>query len=153
MRILLTLLLLGGMISSGFSQMNYKVIVTPQNKSLTDTTIRRYQDELRKKQVPDFGIPNAIKIKPQSDVYRGNNGQGFDIYDSPIDNMPILKPDKNNGSNMPVLKYENPEKIIPLQGFLITDSSGAVRWRMLDKQKDTITPRAWEPKIYHFPKK
>ena len=150
---LFTILLLGSMVSSGFSQMTYKTIVTPQNKSLTDTTIRRYQDELRKKQVPDFGMPNAIKIKPQPDVYRGNNGQGFDIYESSIDNMPILKPDKNNGSNMPVLKFETPEKNIPAQGFLITDSSGAVRWRLTDKQKDTVTQKSWEPKIYHFPKK
>lgn len=44
---------------------------------------------------PPDRMPNAI-TKSIAPVYKGNNGRGFDVYESTIDNMPILMPDSAN---------------------------------------------------------
>lgn len=150
MRTLLTLLLLGSIFSSGFSQVSYSIVTSPQTRSIPDTIIRRYQDELKKNRVPDFGIPNAILVKPSPPVYRGNNGQGFDIYDSPIDNMSILKPDSSFASNMPVGKFVSPENAVNAPRLNIP---GLKEYIEQKKQKDSVSSKPWEPKIYRVPKK
>ena len=78
-----------------------KTVPLPQTGSiLMDTII------FPKKQNPYDNMPNAIIRKSQPDVYVGNNGNGFDIYRSQIDNMPVAKPDKSFTSNMPVFNYQ-----------------------------------------------
>ena len=41
---------------------------------------------------------------PKKFVYVGNNGKGFDLYQTMQDNMYILRPDSTFLSNMPVIK-------------------------------------------------
>ncbi|HJV20796.1 MAG TPA: hypothetical protein VJ552_13010 [Sediminibacterium sp.] len=50
-------------------------------------------------------IPNALSGKDPAYKMqlKGNNGEGFDLYESAVDNMPILVPDKSNTSRMPVV--------------------------------------------------
>jgi hypothetical protein len=49
---------------------------------------------------PIDNMPNAITIKPAPPVYKGNNGRGFDIYESTIDGMPVLMPDSSNKASL-----------------------------------------------------
>lgn len=149
MRTLLILLLLGGITTAGFSQTGYQIVTNPKNYSIPDTVIQRYKDELKKNQVPNYGMPNAIQVKPQTNLYKGNNGQGLDIYESPIDNMAIVKPDSSSGFNMPVLKFAAPEKIVNAQTFNLP---GLKEYFEQKKLKDTISQKPWQPKIYRVPK-
>ncbi len=41
-------------------------------------------------------MPNALKGFHDAQSKVGNNGQGFDIHQSTVDNMPVLKPDAQN---------------------------------------------------------
>ena len=59
------------------------------------------RDTLFPKKLPYNGMPNAIQYAPLPPVYMGNNGKGFDIYGSRIDNMPMLIPDSTNRGGMP----------------------------------------------------
>ncbi len=149
MRTLLILLLLGGLGTSGFSQISYTIVTNPANISIPDTVIQRYKEELRKNQPPNYGMPNAILVKPQPNIYKGNNGQGMDIYESPIDNMTILKPDSSSGYNMPVLKFGSQEKPATLPNI---NMPGLKEYFEQKKQKDTNTPKPWQPKMYRVPK-
>jgi hypothetical protein len=99
-----------------------KIFPLPFAGSLTDTMI------LPKQRAPfSDNMPNAFTGKFQQDVYVGNNGNGLDIYRSPIDNMPVVKPDKNFTSNMPVFNYQ----LLP----------------------DRPAVKPGQPKIYRFPAK
>jgi hypothetical protein len=54
----------------------------------------------------DLGImhvPDIVAINVPDPVYQFNNHQGFDVYQSPFDGMPIIMPDKSFSSNMPVV--------------------------------------------------
>jgi len=56
--------------------------------------------------IPYYKKPYAPLIAgamPKKLYYLGNNGQGMDIYQTPHDNMCILKPDFTFSSNMPVV--------------------------------------------------
>ncbi len=64
--------------------------------------------ELRKKLFPDETPPGGSLRK--GFIYRGNNQNGFDFYQTIQDNMYILKPDSTFVSNMPVLKLSLEEK-------------------------------------------
>jgi hypothetical protein len=94
--------------ASSFTQNSgwQKAAITPylDLRTLKDTNITRQFEQLKREQLPNSGMPNAITIQPQPPVYLGNNGNGSDIYQSPIDNMPILMYDSSFASNMPVLK-------------------------------------------------
>jgi hypothetical protein len=50
--------------------------------------------------VPIDNMPNAITLKQAPPVYRGNNGRGFDIYESTLDGMPVLIPDSSNKASL-----------------------------------------------------
>ena len=50
---------------------------------------------------PNYNTPLAGSM-PKRFNYLGNNRQGFDIYQTPQDNMYILRPDSTFASNMPV---------------------------------------------------
>jgi hypothetical protein len=58
---------------------------------LTDTVIDNRS--------PIDNMPNAI-TKPSPLNYVDNNGQGFDIYRSGVDNMPVLMPDSANRASL-----------------------------------------------------
>ncbi len=63
----------------------------------------RFKGYLKKNpqgQLPDNGMPNVIKTVPPA-VYLGNNGNGFDVYGSLTDAMPVLVPDSSFRSAMP----------------------------------------------------
>ena len=51
-----------------------------------------------------YGNRSLAGAMPKRFNYIGNNGKGFDIYQTPQDNMYILKPDSSFVSNMPVAK-------------------------------------------------
>lgn len=53
-------------------------------------------------------MPNAITAKPVPPVFRGNNGRGFDVYESQLDGMPILMPDSANKAS---LNYGSVKKV------------------------------------------
>ncbi len=126
MRILLTILLLVLVIPAAFSQTSLGTIqLAPSNTPFRDSTWLSPKTHLKKalplphagsilmdaiilpkKQNPFDNMPNAITRKIQPDVYVGNNGNGFDIYRSQMDNMPVAKPDKSFTSNMPVFNYQ-----------------------------------------------
>jgi hypothetical protein len=64
-------------------------------------SILEFLYRLSPKQSPVNNMPNAISVQPfpsANSVYKGNNGEGFDIYGSGIDNMPVLMPDSANAA-------------------------------------------------------
>lgn len=71
---------------------------------------RRHEliDSLRKQlfennQPYSYRMPLAGSM-PKKFIYLGNNGKGFDIYQTMHDNMHILKPDSTFESNMPIMR-------------------------------------------------
>jgi hypothetical protein len=56
---------------------------------------------LQRNRIPKNGMPNVFTVKPLPPVYKGNNGQGFDIYESRVDGMPTLVPDSSFVNTMP----------------------------------------------------
>jgi hypothetical protein len=66
-------------------------------------------------------MPNALKKNDPklSMKLKGNNQQGFDVYESPLDKMPILSPDSANKSSLGMnqLKAKNKTIIITPQSF------------------------------------
>jgi len=64
-----------------------------------------YQDTAYKKNE----MPNAFTARQRQylkPVYRNNNGKGLDVYESPLDNMAIVKPDSTFYSTMPSGRYK-----------------------------------------------
>lgn len=141
-------LLLLGLASSAFSQSNltYSVIYPGSSNTIRDTVIQPFKDDLKKNQVPDYGMPNAITVKPLPPVYRGNNGQGFDIYNSQIDNMAVLKPDSSFRSNMPVAKMPGIKQmprvsVLPDNIIKPNDTIPATKF------SDLLRRKQWQPEI------
>jgi hypothetical protein len=62
------------------------------NKNFADTIFNH----------PKAKMPNALKQNDPnlSMKFKGNNQQGFDIYESPLDKMPIISPDSANKSSL-----------------------------------------------------
>ena len=87
-----------------------KVYKTPDKKQWDSSLQNRFkqkqfmdslQQAWRYKGSPYGELPLAGSM-PKRFNYIGNNQQGFDIYQTPYDNMYILKPDSTFISNMPV---------------------------------------------------
>lgn len=85
------------------------IYVVPKNQ-LNDSIFmnrlkdKTFLDSLRnamKYMNPGKQIPLAGSM-PHKLNYVGNNRQGFDIFQTPQDNMYILKPDSGFSSNMPI---------------------------------------------------
>jgi hypothetical protein len=59
-------------------------------------------------------MPNALKKNdPNLKMkLKGNNQQGFDLYESPVDNMPILSPDSANKSSLGMHQLKSNNKAI-----------------------------------------
>lgn len=92
--------------SGGFAQINATSIpkLSVTEKRGVNPMIERCTPPLNKSfgnPLPYNGIPNTITVKPIPPVYKGNNQQGFDIYESSIDKMAILVPDSGFQSAMP----------------------------------------------------
>ena len=67
---------------------------------------RELIDSLRRQLFPQndpysYHMPLAGSM-PKKFIYLGNNGNGFDLYQTMQDNMYILRPDSTFVSNMPV---------------------------------------------------
>ncbi len=41
-------------------------------------------------------MPNALSVFVDNQQFKSNNQQGYDMYQSQVDNMPVLKPDVAN---------------------------------------------------------
>jgi len=89
-----------------------KVYTLPHDKFSDTTLFKRFnnksfidslQNALRYKNGL-YGNKSLAGAMPRHLNYIGNNGNGFDIYQTPQDNMYILKPDASFTSNMPVAK-------------------------------------------------
>lgn len=92
--------------SGGFAQTNATGIskLSVTGKSFVNPLTERDTFPLNKhfdSVLPYNGIPNKITVKPIPPVYKGNNQQGFDIYESQLDKMSILVPDSGFQSAMP----------------------------------------------------
>ncbi|MEY2903902.1 MAG: hypothetical protein RLY89_3008 [Bacteroidota bacterium] len=62
-------------------------------------------------------MPNALKGQNFGLKYQSNNGQGFDIYQSGVDRMPVLVPDKNNMASLEKIKTQNQPSLLPLRKY------------------------------------
>jgi hypothetical protein len=62
-------------------------------------------------------MPNALKGQNFGLKYQSNNGQGFDIYQSGVDRMPVLVPDKNNMASLEMIKTQNQPSLLPLRKY------------------------------------
>lgn len=69
-----------------------------------DTVNLPQKQFLERNQLPKSGMPNKYTEKSLPPVYSHNNGKGFDVYGSLLDNMPMLMPDSDYVSGMPVFK-------------------------------------------------
>ena len=76
------------------------------NKLKDKDFVDSLRNELRKRYTPYDKMLLAGSM-PKRLNYFGNNLQGFDIYQTPYDNMYILKPDSTFTSNMPVANTYN----------------------------------------------
>ena len=141
MKTLLTILILlasGAMVSAQYKLRYDDIVNSDLPKAIKDTIIKQLNEGWEKKKVPENGMPNAIKVTTEKPVYRGNNGQGFDVYESQLDRMGILMPDSTNQPKMPVLGYQQIQKTIPL--------SEGITPEMLNR-------KPWEPQLFVVPKK
>lgn len=60
-------------------------------------------DTARKPSTPIDQMP-VVRLDRRKPQYLFNNGKGMDVYAAATDNMPILRPDANFNSSMPVKK-------------------------------------------------
>jgi|GEM_PF-3343033 len=94
MKLLLSVLALFSC-STAFSQVKIKI-------NGKDTVINIPLDNGMPSQAPSnaYRMPNALSSLVDNQQLKGNNQQGFDIYQSQVDNMPVLKPDAANLSSL-----------------------------------------------------
>ena len=120
--------------------------------SIQDTNILKLKDYFKKNQLPYNGIPNAIITKPLPPVYLGNNGMGSDIYASGIDHMPMLMPDSDFASKMPVARLTDENKTNMPPAYTLP---GNRLKELIEKQKnrDSFFRKPVQPRIYRYPKK
>jgi hypothetical protein len=86
-----------------------RVYAVPKNQLNDSAFMNRLKDKtfvdslrnVMKYRNPGKQIPLAGSM-PRKFNYMGNNSKGFDIYQTPQDNMYILRPDSSFVSNMPV---------------------------------------------------
>lgn len=102
------------------AQMSYppsiKVLSVQPKKTSADTASETGINKLRLKayqQAPGNQMPNAVRNQLQPGfIYKGNNASGFNIYESTLDGMAIISPDKNNKSHIPSIGYAIDPKIV-----------------------------------------
>lgn len=138
MKVQLSILCLLFLTTSSYSQNsnNYSFVGEIETVSKRDTNITMFRDLLLRNQVPKNWMPNAITTSPLPPVYYGNNGNGFDLYGSILDHMPILKPDSSFSSKMPLAKLSYIK--IPL---LITQNFNYLEPKVLPKQPNNFNKK------------
>ncbi|WP_153795875.1 hypothetical protein [Foetidibacter luteolus] len=118
-------LLLAGLSLNAFAQKHNNIYLYPlpsppaKNKQFSAQTdsmraYKRKMQELYRTYYPDTAykkneMPNAFTARQRrylTPVYRYNNGKGLDVYESPLDNMPVVKPDSTFYSPMPAGRYK-----------------------------------------------
>jgi hypothetical protein len=62
-------------------------------------------------------MPNALKGQNFGLKLQSNNGQGFDVYESAIDRMPVLMPDKSNSASLGLNKTEKQPNFQPYRKY------------------------------------
>ena len=120
---ILSLLLLSFACGSLYAQyqLSPELRVVPKQKKLPKSKLyfgndspgsdlfNQYNLQYQLNQQPYSTMPNAInqqQITYLALVFRNNNGNGLDVYESPLDSMPIVKPDATFSSNMPTGNYQ-----------------------------------------------
>jgi len=136
------------MASAAVAQQKNTISIT-SFPSIRDTVILTPKD---KNQLPYNGMPNAVITKPLPPAYIGNNGKGFDMYESRVDNMGILKPDNSFASNMPVAKMQKENNLALSPGNTIPRNKLNDLLEKIRKS-DSLFMKPAKPKIYHYPKK
>lgn len=126
--------------SGGFAQTNATGIpkLSFTGKSFLNPPTERDTFPLNKnfdRVLPYNGLPNKITVKPIPPIYKGNNQQGFDIYESQIDKMSILLPDSGFQSAMP-----NPLATAKKSRDSILTSPRSI--------PDFLYKKKWQPKGY-----
>jgi hypothetical protein len=137
-----------------FSQMSYPPIATPMPfaTNIQDTILQRRKMESQNNKMPYTGMPNSL-TNTLPPVYKGNNNRGFDLYESPLDQMPILIPDSTNVYKMPnkILKLteknEGAASTYHIPSFIIDEIEERRKWR------DSLFMKKVKPKSFVFPKK
>jgi hypothetical protein len=76
----------------------------PQKFKWNDSLSSKLREKLLSNETPP---PGSLR---KGFVYKGNNQNGFDVYQTLQDNMYILKPDSTFVSNMPILKFSLEQK-------------------------------------------
>ncbi len=104
-----TLFILELLLSMGIATAQYNPIVKLKPSQL-DTSF--------KQEIPKNRMPNALANLESNklQIKLGNNGQGFDLYESTIDGMTIASPDKSQSYSIPNSLQKN-------QSILITKPS------------------------------
>ena len=96
---------------SGISSAQIEEITNLSSKfslAINDTSsFRKLLEYLQKNknQPTQDGMPNGFIGNLPALTYKGNNGMGSDIYESGIDNMPLLVPDGQSKDKMPIAGF------------------------------------------------
>lgn len=117
------------------AQMSYppsiKVFTAQPKKQKGDTSLPEFNKHRLKahQQASENQMPNAISNQQRpSFVFKGNNGGGFDIYESNLDRMAVIRPDKHYKSTIPTIGYSNnPRIILSMPQQSLTDSLSKIK--------------------------
>ncbi len=154
MRILFSFLLIAGIVSTAFSQGKSKTAITPIVSSaiLQDTNTLKLRDYLNKNQLPYNGMPNVITQKSLPSAYHGNNNKGFDIYESRVDNMPMLVPDSSNAASLSFSTTIEETNTTRSRFYKLPRNKFD---ELLEKQKarDSLFIKLVQPRTFRYPKK
>lgn len=103
-----------------------KVLSVQPKKQTADTIPPAIKELNIKSQMPENKMPNAIRNQQQLNlVYKGNNGAGFDLYQSTLDKMTVIRPDK---TNMPTIGNSiNHRGTLSNPRLILTDSISKVK--------------------------
>ncbi|HWB28588.1 MAG TPA: hypothetical protein VG738_24110 [Chitinophagaceae bacterium] len=112
MKKILFVVLLGTIASALHAQKNFVIpnaqlqpylndykIITSDTAAFRKLLMQQFKKQTLTDNMPVVAL-NSIKLQ-----YRGNNGNGLDIYQANIDNMYVVKPDATFSSAMPVTTY------------------------------------------------
>jgi hypothetical protein len=150
MKIIVALLIMVCLSGTVFSQTYNppKIISIPSIKYNSDTLFPKKEGDQRNR-IPNYGMPNVI-TNAMPPIYKGNNNKGFDIYESPLDQMPILMPDSTNYQNMLTLKMQKktgpPEQANNIPKFIIKELEER------QKARDSLYMKKSKPGIFTYPK-
>ncbi len=152
MKRIISLLLSITLALSAFSHTDYppNTISIPFIKNKLDTILLPKKEDVQKNKMPFYGMPNVI-TNTLPPIYKGNNKKGFDIYESSIDQMPILIPDSTNYRKMLISVL--PEKNTPLEPAYSIPKFITKELEERKKVKDSLFKKKITPGTFSFPKK